>query len=108
MATKGQGSGASPGERRGGRQKGSKNKIPTQLKEMILTALDKAGGESYLLQQAQTNPNAFMTLIGKVLPMQITGEGGGPVQIATLDTSKLSDAAIEELLSARRIPTVGG
>ncbi len=24
--------------------------------------------------------SAFLTLVGKVLPMQVTGEGGGPVQ----------------------------
>lgn len=26
------------------------------------------------------NPAAFMTLVGKVLPLQLTGEDGGPIK----------------------------
>lgn len=77
--------GAKPGERRGGRQKGTPNKLTGQVKEMILAALDKAGGVDYLVTQSEENPTAFMTLVGKVLPLQLTGEDGGPVQIATVE-----------------------
>ncbi len=59
-----------------GRPLGSKNKMPKQLKEMILGALDQAGGEDYLKAQAEANPGAFMTLIGKVLPTTIQGGEG--------------------------------
>ena len=52
----------------GGRAKGTTNKLTADVKAMVLDALDQAGGVSYLLTQAQTNPNAFMTLVGKVLP----------------------------------------
>lgn len=61
-----------------GRPKGSQNKMTKALKEMILTALDEAheeGGVAYLKTQAQTNPNAFMALVGKVLPMTVHGSG---------------------------------
>lgn len=51
-----------------GRPKGSKNKVTKAVKDMILGALDDAGGQAYLLLQAQTNPNAFLSLLGKVLP----------------------------------------
>ncbi len=54
-----------------GRPKGALNKNTAQLKDMILTALDKAGGVQYLQQQAQENPTAFLTLVGKVLPLQL-------------------------------------
>ena len=65
-----------------GRKKGVPNKVTGQLKEMILQALDDAGGAAYLLTQAQTNPNAFLTLVGKVLPMTIAGDpDGAPVQV---------------------------
>ena len=33
---------------------------------MILGALDDAGGQAYLMRQAEENPTAFLTLIGKV------------------------------------------
>ena len=42
---------------------------------MIVNALDKAGGESYLYQQAIENPVAFMTLIGKVIPKDVSVTG---------------------------------
>lgn len=71
--------GSKAGERRGGRQKGTPNTMTKQVKEMILGALDKAGGEDYLARQAEENPGPFMTLVGKVLPLQLTGEGGGPI-----------------------------
>lgn len=64
-----------------GRPKGSQNKNTAAIKDMILAALDKAGGADYLLAQSRDNPVAFMGLVGKVLPMQVTGEGGGAIQV---------------------------
>lgn len=57
----------------GGRKKGTPNKVNALLKDQILAALDKAGGIKYLTKQATDNPASFMGLVGKVLPMQITG-----------------------------------
>lgn len=65
----------------GGSRKGVPNKLSADVKSMILAALDKAGGANYLLAQSQDNPTAFMTLVGKVLPLQLTGEGGGAIII---------------------------
>jgi len=62
-----------------GRPKGLPNKMTVQVKEMILAALDKAGGVNYLAEQADKNPSAFLTLVGKVLPLQITGDADAPV-----------------------------
>lgn len=67
------------GKKTGGRQKGSPNKITRQLKDIILQALDEAGGVEYLKQTAIEHPAAFLTLVGKVLPLQVTGDGGGPI-----------------------------
>jgi len=66
-----------------GRKKGSQNKVTKALKDMILGALDKAGGEDYLQRQAQENPNAFLGLIGKVLPQDIkaTLKGDQPIVV---------------------------
>lgn len=52
-----------------GRPKGVPNKTTTAVKEMVLEALDKAGGVEYLLKQAEDNPTAFLTLLGKTLPL---------------------------------------
>ena len=60
-----------------GRPKGARNKMTRALKDMILQALDDAGGQQYLVEQAHKNPAAFMTLLGKVLPLQVSGAPGG-------------------------------
>ena len=78
-----------------GRPKGCPNKVNKALKDMILGALDKAGGEEYLLEQAKLNPTAFLTLIGKVLPTQLTGEGGSAL------TFKLEAPWWQEVMTAR-------
>lgn len=70
------------GNRGKGRPKGSPNKLSADVKEMILTALSGAGGAAYLQRQADENPAAFMSLVGKVLPLQVTGEGGGAIQVS--------------------------
>jgi len=49
---------------------------------MILEALDKSGGVDYLVSKAESHPQAFMGLIGKVLPLQVTGEEGKDIQIS--------------------------
>jgi hypothetical protein len=68
----------------GGRVAGTPNKNTAELKEMILGALDNAGGVKYLTQQATLSPGAFLTLIGKVLPTTLQGVGpGGSIIIAT-------------------------
>lgn len=69
------------GDPRAGRPAGVPNKVTGELKEMILTALTNKGGVTYLEAQADLNPNAFLTLVGKVLPLQVTGEDGKGIPV---------------------------
>lgn len=71
------------GRKTGGRQKGSLNKTTAQLKDMVLEALAESGGVEYLKQTAIDHPAAFMTLLGKVLPLQVTGANGGPLNVVS-------------------------
>lgn len=68
-----------------GRPKGVPNKTPTAIKDMILQALDGAGGVGYLIERAQDprTASAFLGLVGKVLPMAVTGPDGGAIQTVT-------------------------
>lgn len=89
-----------------GRPKGAQNKTTAVLKEAILQAAEevgevivdvdkktgtrtfkngKGGLLGYLRHVARNDLKSFSGLLGKVLPMQITGEGGGPVQFERLE-----------------------
>lgn len=67
-----------------GRPKGIPNKTTQALKDMILGALDNKGGVAYLEKQADENPTAFLTLVGKVLPMTVAGTGENGKHITEL------------------------
>lgn len=60
-----------------GRPKGVGNKVTKELKDMILQALDNAGGVDYLAERAADprTASAFLTLVGKTLPMTVKGPG---------------------------------
>lgn len=68
-----------------GRPKGSPNKTTKLLKDAILEAARQAGGKEelvgYLKLQAVENPGPFLALLGKVLPMQVTGDDGGALTV---------------------------
>lgn len=67
-----------------GRPKGSQNKNTKAVKDMILGALNKAGGEAYLVRMAHQEPKAFLTLVGKVMPIQLSGDpDGDPIRTVT-------------------------
>lgn len=61
-----------------GRKAGTPNKATKDLREAIIHALDRAGGEDYLTQLAHENPTPFASLLGRCLPSQhnLTGKVG--------------------------------
>lgn len=78
-----------------GRPKGSQNKVTADVKAMVLEALTHAGGAEYLYMQALDNPKAFMALVGRVLPMQVTGDADAPlvVKLVTVTSEAEQKAA---------------
>lgn len=72
-----------------GRPKGVPNKSTQLLKDAILLAAQRAGGDgeegiaSYLQVQARENPGPFMALLGKVLPMTVAGDKDNPLSLVT-------------------------
>lgn len=85
--------GGSAGNRGKGRKKGIPNKTTALLKDAILQAAHAAGGrdglKGYLQARAEDSPNAFLALLGKVLPMQVAHSG----QIDT-SSKEQRDAAV--------------
>ena len=79
-------------KRRRGRPKGSHNKTAVTLKEAILQAADtyrgeedKAGLVGWLEKLREKEPKAFATLLGRILPLQVTGNSdadSSPIQVS--------------------------
>jgi len=65
-----------------GRKKGVPNKNTALIRDMIAQALDDVGGAQYLAELARSHPPAFAALIGKVMPVQVTGENGDAIKHA--------------------------
>jgi hypothetical protein len=72
--------GVNGGKRAGaGRKRGTPNKLTGELKEMILEAANQShpdGAVGYLKARSQDQPVAFMSLLGRVLPLQGPGPQG--------------------------------
>lgn len=68
----------------GGRRKGVPNKVNAELKDMILGALNSSGGEAYLKDQAKDNPSAFLGLLGKILPRDISATVAGQMLLRVI------------------------
>ena len=75
-----------------GRPKGVSNKNTQAIRDMIAEALDNLGGVSYLME-CGSDPRtkaAFLSLIGKVMPIQVTGKDDGPVQVTRIELVAMS------------------
>jgi hypothetical protein len=88
------------GRKTGGRAKGTPNKVNAAVKEAIIGAFNKVGGESYLVKVAETDPRTFCALLGKVMPTQLTGAGDEPIRVANEGSESARDrlfARIEQM-----------
>lgn len=75
------------GEKRPNQGKRGPNKTTKELKEMILGALEASGGVEYLTERANDprTASAFLSLIGKVLPMTIANDEGKSFAISVIE-----------------------
>lgn len=73
--------GAKKGERRGGRQKGTPNKVSRIARENLIAVFEQIGGVQAMTSWAQAEPTEFYRLYARLLPVEHVGEGGtGPIQ----------------------------
>lgn len=64
-----------------GRPKGSPNKITRTVKEAVEAAFSEVGAEQWLIEQAKTNPQAFMALISRLLPAEVRASVSGSLSL---------------------------
>jgi hypothetical protein len=77
----------------GGRVAGTPNQLTTEVRQMIMNAMKRAGGEDYLLRQSEQHPVAFMTLFGKLAPTTVAGDPENPLIPAPVTTEELQERA---------------
>lgn len=109
--------GAKPGERRGGRRKGTPNKVTSELKAAlgqggadlrasILAAYESVGGTKYLEGVARKDHKTFCSLLGRALPHDLNHSGAVGTYVAQpIPTEQRDSDALE---GAARPPAEGG
>ena len=69
------------GKREGaGRKPGVPNKLSASVKDNVISVFESIGGTEHMMEWAIANPNQFYNIYAKLLPLQVTGEGGGPIE----------------------------
>ena len=67
-----------------GRAKGTPNKTTASVKAALVEAFDKMGGVPSLVRWAKQNETEFYKLWTKMLPTEVSGPNGGPIQMERL------------------------
>ena len=71
-----------------GRKKGSVNKTTKTLKEALLASFETLGGEEWLVSLAESDPKAYASLLGRLVPSEIG------VEVSAGDASVLPDGLL--------------
>lgn len=68
-----------------GRIKGSVNKTTVEMRTIracVAEAFHGLGGTQGLMRWAKDNQTAFYQIAARLIPVEMTGAGGGPIQVA--------------------------
>jgi hypothetical protein len=75
-----------------------KSKLSKDMKEIIHLAFERAGGVDYLVEQARSEPKAFMGLLGRIVPNE--------VRLDVLVALDLGSAMLENERNLQRLNSV--
>ena len=85
------------GFKTGGRQKGTPNRTTQAAKDAIAAVADGLGGSDRMLAWAKSNPENerifWSNIYPKLLPLQVSGDGGGPLLVAAVEWRVAGDNA---------------
>ena len=83
------------------RTKGAIGRLNRDMKEVIFHAFEKAGGSAYLVKQAHSEPKAFLSLLGRIVPNEVRLDAN----IAILDLGKAME---QNQLNLDRLQVIEG
>lgn len=88
--------GSKPGERRGGRQKGTPNKLTSTFREAIQVAYEGIGGHDGFTGWAEDNKTEFYKIAARLIPTEIQqlGKDGKPVDPVAAPVINMSVGAL--------------
>jgi len=74
-----------------GRKKGQQNRNTTTIKAAFKAAFDGLGGIEALMKWARDNPTDFYKQVTKLIPTELVGPDGGPIQLTQAQRNELHD-----------------
>ena len=66
----------------GGRPKGAKNILSGAAKENIQAVFVRLGSTAQMAKWAEENQTEFYKIYARLLPHEVTGQDGGPIEVA--------------------------
>jgi hypothetical protein len=63
-----------------GRPLGSKNKVSASARENVIAVFTRLGGTAAMAKWAAHNKDEFYKLYARLLPIEHSGVGGGPIE----------------------------
>jgi hypothetical protein len=51
------------------------------VRDQIIESLNSLGGVNYLVALGREEPSTYAMLLARVLPLQLTGEDGGAIEV---------------------------
>lgn len=69
----------------GGRKKGTPNKITLSIKQAVIDTFGKLGAVAHMTNWAKLQPSEFYRLAARLIPTEVTGAAGGPVQLSVVE-----------------------
>jgi hypothetical protein len=93
--------GCKPGERRGGRKPGTRNKVSAETRQIVLDVFANLGATKAMTEWARANPTDFYKIWAKLIPDEPPAQRGGDLNILiNVDDAK---RALAERLSRRLV-----
>ncbi len=87
-----------------GRPRGTLNKLTAEVRQAILNAFEKVGGQEYLVKIAQEQPAVFCRMLVKLIPSEVKIDPEGPqVTLHLRDYTGLSAKDIADGAQPREI-----